>query len=202
MKIINVIGDEETSEGITARWRVLPDSALLKGRNPFFVPDFPGDITITAAIAVKINKLGKGIPERFATRYYSETAPAVIFRAEEYGARLRASGYPDSAAYSFDKAVIVGEFHSRELPQDMEIEISIADDKGKEIEVRKFTIRETRQAISRGIAQLSRDNTLKTGDIILIDGNGTSATAVIDSHLTLRGFPLIEQEEILNINLK
>ena len=202
MKIIDVIGEEETQEGISARWRALPDSALLKGRNPFFVPDFPGEITITAAIAVKINKLGKGIPERFAARYYAETAPAVIFRAEKYGALLRASGYPDSAAYSFDKAVIVGEFHRHDLSGDIDMDIAIGNDKGEETERRRFRIVKPCEAINRGISQLSRDNTLKTGDLLLIDGIGTSATAVIDSHLTLLGFPRNEQEENLNINIK
>ena len=46
------------------------DSALLKDRKPFFVPDFMGRIDYEAELVVRICRLGKSIPQRFAHRYY------------------------------------------------------------------------------------------------------------------------------------
>ena len=46
------------------------DSALLKPGRPFFVPDDMGRIDYEAEVVVRICRLGKSIPTRFAHRYY------------------------------------------------------------------------------------------------------------------------------------
>ena len=48
------------------------DSALLKDRKPFFIPDFSSEIHYETEVVVKVNKLGKNIAEQFAHRYYDE----------------------------------------------------------------------------------------------------------------------------------
>ena len=45
------------------------DSALLKDRKPFFVPDFMGRIDYEAELVVRISRLGKCISQSFAHRY-------------------------------------------------------------------------------------------------------------------------------------
>ena len=47
------------------------DSALLKDGKPFFVPDFMGQIDYETEIVVRICRLGKSIPARFAHRCLS-----------------------------------------------------------------------------------------------------------------------------------
>ena len=46
------------------------DTALLKDHKPFFIPDHMGRIEYEAEVVVRICRLGKNIPERFAHRYY------------------------------------------------------------------------------------------------------------------------------------
>ena len=46
------------------------DSALLKNHKPFFLPDWTERVDYEAQLVVRISRLGKGIPERFAHRYY------------------------------------------------------------------------------------------------------------------------------------
>ena len=47
-----------------------PDSALLKDSKPFFIPDFSQQVDYETELVVRINRLGKNIAPRFASRYY------------------------------------------------------------------------------------------------------------------------------------
>ena len=44
------------------------DSALLKDRKPFFVPDFMGRIDYETELVVRISRLGKCVSQRLAHR--------------------------------------------------------------------------------------------------------------------------------------
>ena len=46
------------------------DSALLKDHKPFFIPDWSQQVDYETEVVVRICRLGKSIPERFAHRYY------------------------------------------------------------------------------------------------------------------------------------
>ena len=70
------------------------DSSLLKNRKPFFVPDHMGRIDYEAEIVVRICRLGKNIPERFAHRYYDALTVGIDFTAREMQQRLRENGLP------------------------------------------------------------------------------------------------------------
>ena len=60
-----------------------PDSALLKSGKPFFIPDDLGRIEYEGELVVRICRLGKSIPERFAHRYYDAVTVGVDFTARE-----------------------------------------------------------------------------------------------------------------------
>ena len=45
-----------------------PDSALLKDSKPFFIPDFSQQVDYETELVVRINRLGKNIAPRFASR--------------------------------------------------------------------------------------------------------------------------------------
>ena len=57
------------------------DSALLKDGKPFFVPDYLGRVDYETELVVRICRLGKGIPERFAHRYYDAVTGGIDFTA-------------------------------------------------------------------------------------------------------------------------
>ena len=70
------------------------DSALLKDRKPFFVPDFMGRIDYETELVVRISRLGKGISQRFAHRYYDAVTVGIDFTARDLQQKLRAQGLP------------------------------------------------------------------------------------------------------------
>ena len=71
----------------------LPDTVLLPPKRPFFVPDHTRDCVATLCLAFRINRLGRSIARRFASRYYAsaEVAPAVHFVARDLLARWQAA---------------------------------------------------------------------------------------------------------------
>lgn len=68
------------------------DSALLKDGKPFFIPDHLGRIEYETELVVRICRLGKTIPQRFAHRYYDAVTVGIDFTAREMQKRLREAG--------------------------------------------------------------------------------------------------------------
>ena len=66
----------------------------LKDGKPFFIPDFMGRIDYETEIVVRICKLGKSIPERFAHRYYDAVTVGIDFTARDLQKKLREEGQP------------------------------------------------------------------------------------------------------------
>ena len=58
-----------------------PDSALLKDSKPFFIPDFSQQVDYETELVVRINRLGKNIAPRFASRYYDAVTVGIDFTA-------------------------------------------------------------------------------------------------------------------------
>ena len=57
------------------------DSSLLKDGKPFFVPDWSEQVDYETELVVRICRLGKSIPERFAHRYYDAVTVGIDFTA-------------------------------------------------------------------------------------------------------------------------
>ena len=84
------------------------DSSLLKEHKPFFIPDFMGRIDYETEIVVRISRLGKGIPERFAHRYYDAVTVGIDFTARDMQAKARKEGLPWDICKGFDGAACIG----------------------------------------------------------------------------------------------
>ena len=67
------------------------DSALLKDGKPFFIPDHLGRIEYETELVVRICRLGKTIPQRFAHRYYDAVTVGIDFTARELQQKLSCS---------------------------------------------------------------------------------------------------------------
>ena len=65
------------------------DSSLLKDGKPFFVPDHLGRVDYETEMVVRICRLGKSIPERFAHRYYDAVTVGIDFTARDLQRRRR-----------------------------------------------------------------------------------------------------------------
>ena len=90
------------------------DSALLKDGKPFFIPDDIGRIEYETEVVVRICRLGKTIPERFAHRYYDAVTVGIDFTARELQKKLKEQGHPWELSKSFDGAAVLGSWVDKE----------------------------------------------------------------------------------------
>ena len=172
------------------------DSSLLKVGKPFFVPDDMGRIDYETEIVVRICRLGKAIPARFAHRYYDAVTVGIDFTARELQAELRKKGLPWEMCKGFDGAAAIGEWVSVEKFRDVQALQFHLDINGK-------TVQEGRTSdmlfkIDEIIEYISKYFTLKTGDIIYTGTPVGVGPVNIDDHLT--GY--IEDRKVLELNIK
>ncbi len=172
------------------------DSALLKDRRPFFVPDWCSRVDYEGELVVRICRLGKCIPERFAHRYYDAVTVGVDFTARDVERRLRSGGLPWELCKGFDGSAAIGEWVDKELLRD--------------VQRLRFSLRVNGKTAQEGytgdmlfgidaiIAYLSRFFTLKTGDIIYTGTPAGAGPVSIDDHI--EGY--IEDRRVLDFNCK
>jgi hypothetical protein len=70
-----------------------PDVALLK-EGDFYYPNFTNDLHFECEIVVKIDKVGKNIEEKFASKYYSEVTLGIDFTARDLQSQCKEKGLP------------------------------------------------------------------------------------------------------------
>lgn len=172
------------------------DSALLKDHKPFFIPDFMGRIDYEAEVVVRICRLGKTIPERFAHRYYDAVTLGIDFTARELQQKLRAAGQPWELCKGFDGSAAIGEW----------VDVS----KLRDIQALRFQLDINGATVQQGctadmifridalIAYISRFFTLKTGDLLFTGTPVGVGPVHIDDHL--EGY--IEERKVLELNCK
>lgn len=172
------------------------DSALLKDRKPFFIPDHLGQIDYEAELVVRICKLGKTVPERFAHRYYDAVTVGIDFTARELQKKLREAGQPWDLCKGFDGAAALGEWVSKEKFRDVQAMHFHIDINGQ-------TVQEGRTSdmifsIDHIVSYISQFFTLKTGDIIYTGTPVGVGPVHIDDHL--EGW--VEDRKVLEFNCK
>ena len=172
------------------------DSALLKDRKPFFIPDHLGQIDYEAELVVRICKLGKTVPERFAHRYYDAVTVGIDFTARELQNKLREAGQPWDLCKGFDGAAALGEWVSKEKFRDVQAMHFHLDINGQ-------TVQEGRTSdmifsIDHIVSYISQFFTLKTGDIIYTGTPVGVGPVHIDDHL--EGW--VEDRKVLEFNCK
>ena len=172
------------------------DSALLKDRKPFFIPDHLGQIDYEAELVVRICKLGKTVPERFAHRYYDAVTVGIDFTARELQKKLREAGQPWDLCKGFDGAAALGEWVSKEKFRDVQAMHFHLDINGQ-------TVQEGRTSdmifsIDHIVSYISQFFTLKTGDIIYTGTPVGVGPVHIDDHM--EGW--VENRKVLEFNCK
>jgi len=81
-----------------------PDTALLRQNAPFYHPDFSQDIHHEVELVVKINRVGKNIEERFASKYYDEIGVGIDFTARDLQQKCKEKGHPWEIAKAWDNS--------------------------------------------------------------------------------------------------
>lgn len=172
------------------------DSSLLKSGKPFFVPDFMGRIDYEAELVIRICRLGKNIPQRFAHRYYDAVTVGIDFTARDVQQQLREKGLPWDLSKSFDGAAAIGEW--------------VGKDKFLDVQALRFHLDINGQTVQEGctadmvfgideiVAYISQYFTLKTGDAIFTGTPAGVGPVHIDDHL--EGY--VEERKVLEFNCK
>jgi 2-keto-4-pentenoate hydratase/2-oxohepta-3-ene-1,7-dioic acid hydratase in catechol pathway len=173
------------------------DTAILKNGKPFFIPDIPGEIHYEAEIVVRIDRLGKNIEERFASRYYNEITVGIDLTARDLQKELREKGLPWEISKSFDNSAVIGTF----IPladiggdvQDIPFHLNINNRT-----VQSGNTGEMIFNVNRIISYASRFFTLRTGDLIYTGTPQGVGAIKIDDHL--EGF--VGDRKLLDFNIK
>ena len=172
------------------------DTALLKDGKPFFIPDHLGSIEYEAELVVRICKLGKTIPVRFAHRYYDALTVGIDFTARDLQKKLREAGLPWDLCKGFDGSAVLGEW--------------VSTDKTKPVQQLRFRLDVNGKSVQEGysgdmlytvdeiIAYISRYFTLRTGDLLFTGCPSGCGPVRIDDHL--EGY--LEDKKVLAFNCK
>jgi acylpyruvate hydrolase len=141
-----------------------PDSALLINNRPFFYPDFSSMVHYELEVVVRIDRLGRSIEEKFASRYFSEIGLGVDFTARDLQNEMKQKGLPWEIAKAFDYSAPISQFLSVSKFRDIH-------DLSFRLDLNGKTVQEGSTALmiftfEKIIAYVSRFMTLKTGDLI------------------------------------
>lgn len=172
------------------------DSALLKDGKPFFMPDELGRIDYETELVVRICRLGKSIPQRFAHRYYDAVTVGIDFTARDLQNRLRAEGRPWEMCKGFDGAAVIGEWVSVDKLRDIQAVHFHLDINGSTVQ--EGCSSEMLFKVDELVAYVSRWFTLKTGDLLYTGTPAGTGPVHIDDHLT--GW--LEDRKVLEFNVK
>ncbi|MDE7408586.1 MAG: fumarylacetoacetate hydrolase family protein [Muribaculaceae bacterium] len=188
---------EPALEQTSPVWTLISPAGILQGGNPYFVPDFDSRFEARLSLAMRIGKLGKGIARRFAGRYVEAVAPAVVFVATDLLQVLKTSGFPWASAISYDRCLALGKFTP--MPYDeidgCECSLEIYNTDSDDIITCK---KESRVRLEEIIEAISRDNTLKTGDILLTGLSRTGPQVFPGQRATLK----LNGEESMRFNIR
>jgi len=158
-----------------------PDSALLRENKPFFIPDFSNQIEYEAELVVRINRLGKNISEKFASRYYDEVALGIDFTARDLQHRQRTLGAPWEISKAFDNSAVISSFQQfSELPNSDAIQFKLLKNG---VEVQNGNTRDMLFSVNQIIAYVSQFFTLKIGDLIYTGTPAGVGPVAIGDHL-------------------
>ncbi|WP_302568085.1 fumarylacetoacetate hydrolase [Culturomica massiliensis] len=88
---------------------VIGDNALLRNNNDFYFPAFTRELSCVPQLVFRACKLGKGVSERFAGRYYNEVGVGLRFYADTLESELKMKGLPCGVAAAFDDSAAQSE---------------------------------------------------------------------------------------------
>ncbi len=172
------------------------DSSLLTNHKPFFIPDHLGRIEYEAEVVVRICRLGKSIPTRFAPRYYDAVTVGIDFTARELQREMMAKGRPWDLAKGFDGAAALGEWMPKEQFIDLQRLRFHLDINGQTVQ--EGCTADMLYSIDEIIAYISQFWTLKTGDILFTGTPAGVGPVHINDHL--EGY--LEERRVLEFNCK
>lgn len=143
-------------------WYEMPDSSILRTGNPFFVPDFDNEFVAFPSLCLRIGRLGKSIAPRFAYRYFDSWTMAVAAVGANTLRARREAGQPWTKAVAFDRSCILGNLQPIDTLINNELSV-IECGSYKSI----YNITSLLRSPETVLSEISAENTMKNGDLIL-----------------------------------
>jgi len=172
-----------------------PDSAIFRQRDAFYIPDWTNDVHYELEVVVRINRLGKNIEPRFASKYFADFTVGIDFTARDVQTQLKAKGLPWEKAKAFDQSAVLGEFLSTSDYDLSNLNFQLTKN-GEVVQDGNTSL--MLHDIPHIIEHCSKYFTLKIGDLIFTGTpEGVGSVAGGD---TLKGF--IEGKKVLNVKIK
>lgn len=142
-----------------------PDTALLRNNDPFYIPEWTGNLHHEVELVLRICRLGKNIEIKFAHRYYDAISLGIDFTARDVQSELMKKGLPWEKAKAFDYSAAISSkfFPLNSFPELQKIRFRL--------DVNKQTVQQaTSELMIFGfdeiISHISKFMTLKIGDLI------------------------------------
>lgn len=173
-----------------------PDSAILKDGKPFFIPDFSNEIHYETELVVRINRLGKNIATRFASRYYDAVTVGIDFTARDLQRKFREAGHPWELSKGFDSSAAIGTFVPAERFEDIQHLNFHLDIDGKTVQ--SGNTADMLFRIDDIISYVSRFVTLKIGDLLFTGTPAGVGPVSIGQHL--EGY--LEKDKLLDFYIR
>jgi len=173
-----------------------PDSAILKDGKPFFIPDFSKEVHYETELVVRINRLGKNISTRFASRYYDALTVGIDFTARDLQRKFVGNGDPWELCKGFDSSAAIGTFVPVEQfadIQNLHFHLTI-DDR----EVQRGCTADMLFKVDEIISYVSQFVTLKIGDLLFTGTPVGVGPVAIGQHL--QGY--LENEKLLDFYIR
>lgn len=173
-----------------------PDTALIKGNEPFYYPDFSKEIHHEVELVIKMSRAGKHIEPEFAHKYYEEIGIGIDFTARDIQAKCKEKGLPWEKAKSFDGSAPIGNFVNKRTFTDLYNINFLLTINGKSVQ--KGNTKDLLFSFDKVISYISKFVTLKTGDLIF---TGTpEGVGEVKKGDELEAF--IEKESLLKFEIK
>lgn len=158
---------------------LLADSSLLQSGRPLFVPDWASAMMGTAAVAVRVSRLGKAIAPQFAHRYWDAYTGCFISQGiDASGALIDRK----ALTRAHDAALALGRMQPKSMldgTADVRVTLSCGHH-----EPCSSTLAGFADLIDQTLSQLSQYMTLKMGDLLCLSA-GAGSPLSIDQVVTV-----------------
>jgi 2-keto-4-pentenoate hydratase/2-oxohepta-3-ene-1,7-dioic acid hydratase in catechol pathway len=174
-----------------------PDTALLRNHQPLYYPRFTSDLQYEVELVLRVCRLGRGIDQKFAHRYYTEIGIGIDFTARDLQRECKAKGLPWEVCKAFDySAPVSPEFvpiATLRDPADISFSLEL---NGRTVQ--QGSSRSMIYSFDRIIAHVSTYLTLRMGDLIFTGTpSGVGAVCIGDALVAK-----LEGQEMLRVNIK
>jgi acylpyruvate hydrolase len=142
-----------------------PDTALVIRNRPFYYPDFSKDIHYETELVLKICKVGKSIPEKYAQDYFDQIGIGIDFTARDLQQKCKEKGLPWEIAKGFDYSAPISQEYISKVsfsnPENIRFHLLLNGNKVQEGHSADMIF-----SFEKIISYVSRFMTLRTGDLI------------------------------------